>query len=321
MSRPWLSVITPVYNGENHLSSALDSIVIQGDDDIECIAVDGMSTDSTLNILKSYQGKLPLTILQRESSSNWVTKTNYGLDVARGEYVCFLHHDDLWYKQRLEIIRKLTRQYPKVILHLHSTNYLDSMGNIVGLWSCPLPVFPRIIKPALMTERLLVQNFISILGPVFKRDAALKIGGLDEALWYTADWDFWLKIAGCGETVYFPKPLSGFRIHPSSQTIKRSSHAKDFRNQLEVVANRYYSQWEAPEQLKRKVLKVAFFSIEVNITLASAIHGERTNIISIINSFLLLGPAGWYRYIRDSRIVERVTARLKAQLAKSAIDH
>ena len=321
MISPWLSIISPIYNGEKYLRSALDSIVIQDDQDIECIAVDGESTDSTLSILESYQDKLPLRILQRERSSNWVSKTNYALSFAQGEYVCFLHHDDLWFPNRLRIMRRLAGEFPDAVLLLHPSNYFDTLGNIVGLWSCPLPPYPEIIKSELMIERLLIQNFISILGPAFKRSAVSKAGDLDEALWYTADWDFWLKIASCGETIYWPKPLSGFRIHSNSQTIVQSLHAGDFRNQLEVVANKYLSLLETRKKINLEIQRVAEFSIEVNIALAGSVHGEKPNIISLLVSFARLGLTGWYRYIRDSRIMERVTARLRAQLVRPNKKH
>lgn len=314
IAQPWLSIITPIYNGEVYLSSALDSIIIQGEKDIECIAVDGESTDATLSILKSYQDKIPIKILQRERKSNWVIKTNYALSFARGEFVCFLHHDDLWFKDRLSTMKQLIQKSKDVVLFLHPSNFLDDGGNNLGLWSCPVPAFPKIIKPNLMTERLLVQNFISILGPIFRREVALKVGGMDESLWYTADWDFWLKVAACGDSLYYPKPLSGFRIHQNSQTIVRSSSSQDFRNQLEIVAKKYFALWEAPEHLKQSVRKVADFSIEVNISLASSVHGQKFNWGALFAAFVLLGPSGWYRYIRDSRIWERVSARLKAQL-------
>ncbi len=315
MPKPWLSVISPIYNGEKYLSYALDSIIIQEDRDIECIVVNGESTDGTLSILHAYQDRLPLKILQRERKDNWVTKTNYALSLARGEYICFLHHDDFWLKDRLKTMRRLTEQFPDVVLFIHPSNFIDYRGNNLGLWSCPLPAYPKNITPKLLLERLLIQNFISILGPVFKREAALKVGGLDESLWYTADWDFWLKIAACGNSLYYPKALSGFRIHTSSQTMVRSSHQRDFQEQLESVANKHLALWKAPVHLKQSVRKIAVFSIEINVSLAGIIHGTKPHLFEIIISFLSLGPLGWHRYLRDSRIWERVSARLKTRLS------
>ncbi len=316
--RPWLSVISPIYNGEAYLSSALDSILMQQDNSIECIAVDGESTNSTLSILQEYQSKLPLKILNRNRETNWVSKTNYALSHASGEYICFLHHDDLWFKDRLRIMRHLTEQFPQAILIIHPSTFLDVNGNHVGLWSCPLPSSPTIIKPELMIERLLIQNFISILGPVFRRDTAINVGGLDKSLWYTADWDFWLKISAFGDTVYYPEPLSGFRIHPSSQTMIRSSYLEDFHGQLERVEQKHLSLWGASRDKKNSVRKAAEFSIKVNSSLAGASHGIRPNLLELFIAFFLLGPLGWHRYLRDSRIYQRVSARLKTRLTKRA---
>ncbi len=252
MMRPWLSVISPIYNGEAYLLSALDTILIQQDNNIECIAVDGESTDLTLSILHEYQSKLPLKILNRNREANWVTKTNYALSHASGEYVCFLHHDDLWFKDRLRIMKQITEQFPEAAYVLHPSNFINSKGNPVGLWSCPLPPYPQIIKSDLMIGKLLIQNFISILSPIFKREAALKVGGLDESLWYTADWDFWLKIATCGDALYYPKPLAGFRIHPGSQTVVRSSYLDDFEEQLTRVREHTFSKLEHAGIFKEK---------------------------------------------------------------------
>ena len=314
-AQPWLSVISPIFNGEAYLTTALDSILLQGNrEDMECIAVDGESTDATLTILQAYQDRLPLRIVQRERSTNWVIKTNYALSLAQGEYVCFLHHDDLWLKNRLQTMKQLTEQYPEAVLLLHPTYFLDHKGNRLGTWNSPLPAAPKTIKPDLMIEKLLVQNFISILGPVIKREIALEVGGLDEALWYTADWDFWMKIAARGNSIYHPQPLSGFRVHPSSQTVVRSSASQEFRAQLETVAIKHFNQWQAPESIKQRLKKVIQFSMEVNIALAGVSHGQKADVLALLFSFLALGPAGGYRYLRDSRIMERVLARLRTQM-------
>jgi hypothetical protein len=137
---------------------------------------------------------------------------------------------------------------------------------------------------------------------------------LDETLWYTADWDLWLKISICSDTLYCPKPLSGFRIHLNSQTITRSSYPQDFRAQLNGVAHKYLALWDIPESSKKAIGRIADFSIEVNAAFANAFHGKSLNLPGLLISFLLLGPSGWYYYLQNSRILERVSARLKAQL-------
>jgi len=304
----------PTCNGEAYLPFALDSLLDQQETDIECIVVDDGSTDTTLLILHDYQDRLPIKIVQKERQGNWVTSTNYALSIAKGKYVCFLHQDDLWFKDRLATLKKIIKQFPEVDFFLHSCKFIDTNNNPLGLWQCPLPSLPQIIKSELIMEKLLIQNFISIPAPIFKREIALKVGGLDEIFWYTADWDFWLKIAACSDTLYYPKPLAGFRIHPDSQTMVRSSYLQDFRKQMESVVEKHLAVWNGHESLKKSIFKNALFSIEANVSMASILHGQKPHLFRLMVTFLSLGPSGWFRYFRDSRIRERVSARLKVRL-------
>lgn len=311
MKQPWLSVIIPTYNGQKYLTETLDSIVIQRDDNIECLAIDDGSTDDTLEIAKSYQSKLSIEIIERKQG-NWVANTNYGLSVARGEYACFLHQDDRWELGRLATMQKAIAQHPQASLYLHPTLFIDTKGNPLGIWHCPFKNLET-ISPPKSVEKLLVQNFIAIPAPIFKRQLALDVGRMDETLWYTADWDFWLKLASSGDTVYCPQALAAFRVHRDSQTIKRSSSVADFHQQMKLVVAKHLALWKERE-FSPEVESVAWFSTEVNTTLAAMVHGETTNLWKLGWNFINLGTFGWYRYWRDSRIQERVLARLKAKL-------
>jgi hypothetical protein len=145
-----------------------------------------------------------------------------------------------------------------------------------------------------MLERLLVQNFVSIPAPVFSREAWLRVGGLDELLWYTADWDVWIKLASTGPVIYHDQVTTAFRVHGSSLTVTGSRNVDEFRSQMELVLDRHLSG--LPEPIRRSVGPRAKASININVSLA-------------------LGPAGMVSYLRDSRLKERVVSRLRAKAA------
>lgn len=306
--QPWLSVIIPTYNGSKYLASTLNSVVVQQDNQIECVVIDDGSTDNTLEIVAAYQDKLNITLVTKARQGNWVASTNHALSIAKGKYACFLHQDDLWLNGRLENIKNAIAFEPDATLYLHDAVFIDSMGKPLGLWQCPFDK-ERLISLEEMKQRLLVQNFIAIPAPIFNRETALKVGKLDSELWYTADWDFWLKLASQGNTYYIPKSLAAFRVHGDSQTIRRSSSIDEFRQQMRSVVTRYLHG-----ESKSEVAKVAFFSTEVNTTLAAIVHGKSPNLFKLGYDFLALGPTGWRRYWQDSRIQERISARLKAKL-------
>ena len=307
--QPWLSVIIPTYNGSKYLAAALDSIVVQQDDELECIVIDDGSTDNTLAIVEQYQDQLKIKLITKARQGNWVANTNHALTEASGVYACFLHQDDLWLEGRLTNIRNAIAAYPQASLYLHDSVFIDDQNKPLGLWRCPMPTKRHAISADEMMEKLLIQNFIAIPAPVFKRSTALELEGLNNELWYTADWDFWLKLAAVGNTCYIPKPLAAFRVHSDSQTIRRSSSVAEFRQQMRLVVDKHL-----PPKSTKEVSKVAFFSTEVNTTLAAIVHGKSPNLLKLAAEFMLLGPMGWRRYWQDSRIQERVSARLKAKL-------
>jgi GT2 family glycosyltransferase len=303
--RPWISVVMPTFNGARYLPRALDSLVAQEDDELEVVAVDDGSSDRTLEILHSYADRLRLKILKHDHTGNWVIGTNAGLRSASGAYASILHQDDIWMPGRIREIRTaLAAAGPQALL-IHPIWFIGPDGRRAGVWRVPLPP-GRNLKPEIVTPRLLVQNFISVLGTAFPRDSVVDGGGLDEALWYTADWDLWLLLAAEGPTWHLPKRLAAYRIHPETQTATRSAAVGEFRQQLEAVLGRHLRH-DTPRAIQR----AARLSLEVNVALAAKSHGLPASITRLLTRFLALGPVGWWRYLRYSRIIERAGSRLR----------
>ncbi len=95
---PKISIIIPVYNVEQYLQEALNSLVNQTLKDIEIICIDDKSTDNSLNILKEYATKDDrIVILEQEVNQGQGVARNRALDVAKGEYIMFCDPDD-WYE-------------------------------------------------------------------------------------------------------------------------------------------------------------------------------------------------------------------------------
>lgn len=299
--RPWLTVVIPTYQGERFLARALASVEAQREPGpIELLAVDDGSSDGTLGILAAFAARLPLRVLRPGRSGRWARSTNLGLGEARGVYACVLHQDDTWEPGRLAALRRLVSRHPDGVLFVHPSRYIDGDDRELGRLHPPLPggEVTGLIRP-----RLLVQNFLAVAAVLFRRDAALEVGGMDEALWYTADWDLWLKLAGAGTCHHLPEVLASFRLHRGAQTMLGSREPEDFRAQLERVLARHRGG------MSSETLRAARFSVETNVALAALAHGRRADLLGLAARFFELGPSGWFRYFRDSRLVERVSAR------------
>jgi GT2 family glycosyltransferase len=303
-----LSVVMPTYNGERYVAGALESLLDQRDAGVELIVVDDGSTDGTVETVERLTRGTPTRLLRPGRLGNWVAATNLGLREARGDWCCLLHQDDLWLPGRLARLRAELPSAHGALL-LHDARYVDPSGLPLGDWTCPLT--PGEVAPDAFVERLLVQNFIAIPSPTFRRAAALEQGGLDEKLWFSADWDLWLRLGAAGPVRFLPETLAAFRLHPESQTAARPVSSSEWERQLGRVLERHLAHWPVTGARRRRVEAAARASVAVNSTLAAAARGLPVAWGPLALRLFGLGPLGWGRYLRDSRLVERVGARLR----------
>lgn len=98
---PLVSVILPAYNAEKYIYKSIDSILNQEYSNIELIIINDGSTDSTLNIINSFQDDRIL-IVNRENKG-LVPSLNEGIDISHGDYICRMDADDISLPQRLSI--------------------------------------------------------------------------------------------------------------------------------------------------------------------------------------------------------------------------
>lgn len=309
-----LSVVMPTYNGERYLAPALASLLGQADASVELVVVDDGSTDGTVAMVERLTRGTPTRILQPGRTGNWVAATNVGLRAARGEWACFLHQDDLWLPGRLTRLSAALATAPGALV-VHDTAFVDPGGAPLGRWSVPFPAAD--VDPAAFVERLLVQNFVGINAGTFRRAAALEQGGLDERLWFSADWDLWLRLAGRGPVRVLREDLGGYRVHPESQTAARKIGAGEWEDQLGTVLDRHLAAWPVAGPRRRAVERAARCSVSVNSALAVAARGGKTAWPRLAGQLLALGPLGWRRYLRDSRLVQRLAPRLRLRLQRS----
>ena len=91
---PKVSIIVPVYNMERYLGKCLDALTKQTLCDIEIVAVNDGSTDSSLSILRVYAEKDPRIRIIDKPNSGYGASMNRGIDEARGEYIGIVEPDD-----------------------------------------------------------------------------------------------------------------------------------------------------------------------------------------------------------------------------------
>jgi glycosyltransferase involved in cell wall biosynthesis len=310
-SAPWLTVVIPSYCGERWIDAALHSLAAEAAAGVDVLVVDSSPTSATRDIACNYLDRLRLRVFERCDLLSWHAKTNFGVEIAESSHVCWLGVDDLWLPGRASAAKGWIEAAPEAPLHVAPGAIVDKDGRKLGVWRCPFSGSGE-LRSALVIERLLMQNFIAAPAPVFRKDAWLSCGGLDKNLWYTADWDMWLKLVACGRVYYHDSVTIGFRIHDGSLGVTGSRDAADFENQMQIVLDRHLTKLSGDS---KGIERAARASIAVNTALASAYAGDISGLARAAARVLQLGPAGICRYVRDSRIVDRVVPRVRAKLA------
>lgn len=91
-----ISIIVPVYNAEETLSKSLESAIVQTIYPKEIICINDGSTDHSQEILEAYAGKYKYISVITQENSGAGKARNKGLEIAKGQYVCFLDADDYY---------------------------------------------------------------------------------------------------------------------------------------------------------------------------------------------------------------------------------
>src|SRR5438105_4680193 len=100
MSEPTVSAVIPVHNGQRYLGEAISSVLAQAHAVIECLVIDDGSTDATGEVAAGF-GE-PVRYVRQPRAGVSVAR-NRGAELAGGELVAFLDHDDAWLPRKLEL--------------------------------------------------------------------------------------------------------------------------------------------------------------------------------------------------------------------------
>jgi glycosyltransferase involved in cell wall biosynthesis len=131
-AKPRVSIGLPVFNGEDYLAEALDSILAQTYTDFELIISDNASTDRTREICHSYAAQ-DKRIRYFRSEANLGAARNYNrvFELSSGEYFKWAAHDDVCAPEFLERCVKVLDREPDVVLCYPKTNIIDEHGELV----------------------------------------------------------------------------------------------------------------------------------------------------------------------------------------------
>ncbi len=221
INKPMVSIIIPLYNGSNYVEEAIKSALAQTYENIEIVIVNDGSTDEGAGkaICDKYADKV---MYFEKENGGCSSALNYGIKRAKGEFISWLSHDDLYFPEKVE---KQIEMYAKHNLDKGNTiisnpgMLIDSKGDeiyhpgykVTGLYS-----------PEQAFEHFLFKACPNGCGLLIPRCIFEKCGYFDEDLRFVLDWNLWLKFALSGVNFYYDDTkLVCNRVHSMQVTVKQ----------------------------------------------------------------------------------------------------
>jgi glycosyltransferase involved in cell wall biosynthesis len=205
---PKVSIITPSFNQGQFLEASIQSVLEQDYPNLEYIIVDGGSKDNSVEIIKKYENRLAWWISEKDKGH--ADALNKGFSHATGEILAWLNSDDVYFPNTVsEAVSILTSQ-PEVGMVYGDANLIDDSGAPAGKFASKQTSYRQMLRGSVHVPQATT---------FFRADVWRQVGPLDLSLFFSFDYDLWVRIAKISQVLYVPKRWAKFRIHEAGKTI------------------------------------------------------------------------------------------------------
>ncbi|WP_346684018.1 glycosyltransferase family 2 protein [Anaerostipes butyraticus] len=245
---PQVSIIMGIYNCEDTLEEAIESILRQTFTDWEFIMCDDGSTDQTLEIAQKYSKKYPdkFIVIKNRKNRGLNYTLNHCLKYARGEYIARMDGDDLSLPNRFEEEVRFLDNHSEYAIVSSPMIFFDDQGD----WGCSKAI-----------ERPQIKDFVNHApfhchAPcMIRREAYQAVGGytIDKKLLRFEDCNLWYKLYAAGYRGYnLQEPL--YKMRDDRNAFNRRTPSSRMRG--------VYVQWKGFRLIKMPLRYYPFLLIE-----------------------------------------------------------
>jgi len=242
-----VTAVIPCYNAELFVAQAIESALSQIRPADEIIVVDDCSTDRTLEIAQEY----PVRVLRTPGNQGVSAARNLGLAAAATNLVAWLDADDSWEPNHLDVLVELLERFEEAAVAFSLVKYV---GGRSGVWEPKH--FIAADRPVEAFSQCLRNNLVPQMSAVVRRSALLEVGGYDENMRRSQDYDLWLRLSRNHRFVRSSKVTASYRSHPAQASV---------RYRGEQVAADHFSRARLLDRLRREGEDDAANGVEVQM--------------------------------------------------------
>ena len=235
-----VSIVIPVFNGDNYIRNAIDSALAQTYKNIEVIVVNDGSTDRTAEIVKTYGDRVKY---YEKQNGGVASALNLGIKKGSGEYISWLSHDDEYkpdkIKNQIEVLSLLRN--PKKEIVFSNFSIVDIENNpqketLVDVYNQGFFSADRRV----VTIKMLFESSLHGCTLLMPKSAFDRVSYFNEKLKTTQDYDLWFDFINSGYSfLYLKRSLIMTRHHDKQDTKK---HAELHANEVRELYERAYKK-------------------------------------------------------------------------------
>ena len=202
MSSPFFSVILPLYNKQQSVTSTIESVLSQSFSEFELVVVDDGSTDGSLSRVQAFNDDR-IRIVEQSNQGVSVAR-NVGVAEAGADTVAFIDADDRWHSEFLATIANLMNEYPESECYATAWQPWSRDDHVPSELPTTSIVAPKLIDYPRESREDVVVHICSL---VVAKSVFLEIGGFPPGVRIYEDQDLCCRLADRAPFAFSPLPL------------------------------------------------------------------------------------------------------------------
>lgn len=214
MVEPKVSVIMPVFNGEEFLAEAIESILDQTLGDLELIVMSEHGTnEESLAIVEQFKDPR-IRHVRNETRLGLIASLNEGIRLSRGKYIARMDSDDVSLPSRLEEQLRFMESNPKVGVVGTRVRYIDEDGKKGAV--------PRYFwRPGAVRWDMMFNSPIPHPSAFMRRELVVSLRGYDPSAYLIEDYDLWIRMSHEALIANLKDELVLIRKHGTNITVEK----------------------------------------------------------------------------------------------------
>ena len=235
-----ISIIVPIYNGEQYLRDCLESILKQKYHNFEVILVNDGSIDLSEAICREYVNRDDRFRYVQKEHGGASSARNYGLELVKGEYVTFIDADDWVEENYLELLHQSLKEN-NADISVSTYKKFDVDTNLFYLHAFQINESNHVFAQNELVEKLpqlerITESFEIIGGKLVKKSLLLGIR-FNERTQLSENMEFWFKLYLLSNRIAFVnKEIYNFRLQDSEA--RKLYNAKNYVDDIRVRMDR-----------------------------------------------------------------------------------